>query len=277
MKVSTIRPGLLVSLKTSIIGNVLYEKEMLEADHRTETGQRIAEWKTKRTVSDADEHELATVTRGKVRATVARVCSNSAFGLLCPEDKREEFDLAVIEARNLTEEFNKKAKLSHIRLYVIAGRIASDDAEAIRAINSEMTDLLERMETGIRKLDVETVRDAANKAKSIGQMLSPATRQRVQTAIDAARTTARAMVKAGTQAATAIDEELIKQINQARTSFLDLSDEGLAIPNTEAATAQQARAIDLPTPDDDTDNTLTSADADAGTVTNTHTHTQERQ
>src|SRR5690348_7110755 len=49
MKLTTLRPGLLVSLKTSIVGNTEYRRVQLEADHVTEEGTRRARWETERT------------------------------------------------------------------------------------------------------------------------------------------------------------------------------------------------------------------------------------
>ena len=44
-----------------------------------------------------------------------------------------------------------------------------------------------QMEQGLQNLDVKSIRDAASKAKSIGQMLAPEAAVRIQLAIDAAR------------------------------------------------------------------------------------------
>src|SRR5579859_5622242 len=173
MQTSTLRPGLLVSLKTSVSGNVAYRRQNIESDHITEDGAKRARWETERTVVDPGEHDEAIKVRGKARSLITGVCSASAFGLLCPETATAELMQAVEEAQALAAEFNRSAKLTRIGVYVIAGKVAADDMQAVQAINSEVRDLLAEMESGLRNLDVKTVRDAANKAKGIGQMLSP--------------------------------------------------------------------------------------------------------
>ena len=238
--VSTLRPGLLVSLKTSIVGNTQYERLVLEEDHITEEGTKQARWETKRTVMDPVERKTASETRSKCRALISRVCSVSMFGLLCPEDKRDELDQAVKDAKDAASAFNETAALTRVHVYVIAGRIAPDDVEAVRAINSEVRGLLSDMEEGLKNLNVQAVREAANKAKSIGRMLSPEMAERIQTAVQAARDTARQIVKAGEEASTAIDMAAIKQIAESRTAFLDLDD----IQEVKAPIAN-ARAVDL--------------------------------
>lgn len=240
MNVSTLKPGLLVSLKTSIVGNTAYQRLELEADHIAEDGTRRARWETQRTIMDPKERKRASETRSQCRSMVARICSASTFGLLCPEDKKADLDEAIKDAQSLANEFNSDASITRVRVYVIAGRIAADDVEAVRAINSEVRMLLSDMEDGLKNLDVQVVREAARKAKSIGRMLSPEAAERIQMAVETARELARKIVKAGEEAATVIDHAVIRKIAESRTAFLDL-DEVAEVAAPEA----KARAIDL--------------------------------
>jgi hypothetical protein len=237
---STLRPGLLVSLKTSVRGNVSYQTRDLETEHVTASGQKRARWETERVIMDPQEHVLATQVRSKVRTIITAVCSTSTFGLLCPEAAEEELDKAIAEAQQLASDFNARATLTRIGVYVIAGRIAPDDVEAVRAINSEVRELLADMEAGVRNLDAKAIRDAANKARGIGAMLQPEAAARIQMAISAARTAAREIVKAGETGAAEIDKRAIRAITESRTAFLDLDGDGdVATPET------VGRAIDL--------------------------------
>lgn len=222
---STLRPGLLVSLKTSIQGNVRYSTLTLEGDHITETGERKARWETERTVTDPVEHEAAIRARSLARSRIQCVCANSAFGLLCPESKADELAEAVTQARAIVDAFNGTAGVTRLSFNIIAGKILPDDVEAIRAINSEMSDLLASMAEGLSNLDVSKVRDAANKAKSVGAMLTPAAQEAVQAAIDVARKTARQIVSAGEEGTAEIDRAAIRKVLEARTGFLDVEPE----------------------------------------------------
>lgn len=237
---STLRPGLLVSVKTSVTGNVQYNKQDIEPDHYTGTGERKARWETERVISDPVEHEAAIKVRSKALSLIRSACSPTAFGFLCPEAQADKLEAALAEARRLTDAFNATAKLSRISVYVMTGRIAPDDVEAVKAINSEIRELMQDMEQGLRNLDVRTVRDAAKKARNVGAMLSPAAASRVSEAIEAARTAARKIVKAGEQGAVEIDLVTIRQIEEARTAFLDLDEE-----NEIAAPQVDGRALDL--------------------------------
>lgn len=241
---STLRPGLLVSLKTSTRGNVRYDKVDLDAE-TGEDGAAKARWETTRTIADPVEYDRACKTRSKAAALIRRVCTNSAFGLLCPHENSDQLEAAIKEARELTEAFNSEAALTRIHVYVIAGQVAADDVEAVKAINSEVRELLEAMAEGVRNTDVKVIREAASKAKELGAMLSPDAEARVRIAIDTARSAARQIVKAGEQAALEIDKAAIRKITEQRTAFLDLS-EGEA----PAAPKAEARALDL-APDED--------------------------
>lgn len=240
MAVSTLRPGLLVSLKTSVCGNVSYQKKVLQGDHLTKEGKRLARWETKREIEDPLEHEAAVRVRSEVRSKIRRVCAVSAFGLLCPETNEKELADAMKEARKIAAAFNETAKYTRVEVYVFCGRIAQDDVEAVRAINSEVRDLLQQMQDGISKLDVAAVREAADRARSLGKMLTPQAEQRIKGAIEAARSVARRMVKAGEQAAQEIDRGTIRALAEARTAFLDLDATGQVSKPKETG-----RAIDL--------------------------------
>jgi hypothetical protein len=237
---STLRPGLLVSVKTSCRGNVRYDKRDLDARHYIENGAEIAKWETTRTIEDAAEFEAAKKAQSKARAIIGSVCSASAFGYLCREDKINELETAIANAQIVVDRFNATARLTRVNVYVIAGKVASDDEAAVRAINSEVRDLLDKLAEGISKSDVKTIRDAADKAKSIGKVLSPSAQQDVEFAITVARNAAKQIVKAGEAAAVEIDTLAIRAITEARTSFLDLRDE-VEIANPDAP----RRALDF--------------------------------
>lgn len=240
MPTSTLRPGLLISLKTSVVGNVSYSKQIIEADHTTEEGTRRAQWNTTREIVDPTEHNRAIKARGQARQKIRQVAAPTAFGLLCPETKEAELKVAVMEARQIADEFNRRAKFTRLEVYVFCGRVAPDDVEAVRAINSEVRDLLNEMEQGLKNLDVKRVRQAAMEARSIGKMLTPQAEARIKQAIDAARSVARQIVKAGDQVAMEIDRTTIKKLAEARTSFLDLDTfEQVGRP------AESGRALDL--------------------------------
>lgn len=219
----TLRPGLLVSMQTSIKGNTHYQTQELEYEHGTADGGLRARWETTKTIADKAEHEEAIKARTKIRGLILSVCSQSAFGLLCPNNREAQLRDAISLARKLTEEFNATAQVSRMSVNVIFGRIAQDDVEAVRAISGEIRTLMEDMQAGVKALDPKAIRAAANKAVEVGKMLTPEANERMAVAIDAARTTARKIVKAGDVAATEIDRAAIRKIDMARTAFLDIN------------------------------------------------------
>jgi hypothetical protein len=241
---STLRPGLLVSLKTSTAGNVAYDKRDIERDHMTKKGERLAKWETERKIADPAEWERSQDVRSKSASMIRSVCSWSAFGLLCPEADAERLETAIRDARKLVQEFNDSAKITRLSVNVLTGRIAPDDVEAVRAINSEIRDLMADMEAGLQNLDVKAVRAAAQKAKGIGNMLTPNAQARIQVAIDLARKSAKEIVKAGEKAAVEVDRATIRKIKDQRVAFLEL-DEQQEIAKPKA----KARAVEL-TPED---------------------------
>lgn len=239
--ISTLRPGLLVSLKSAVTGNVSYEKQDIEAETRLPDGSLRAQWETTKRVEDAAEHEVAIKTRSKCRSLITGICSKSNFGLLCPEEKAGLLWDRYTEALDLAAEFNSTSRLTKIEVYIIAGRVAQDDVSAVRAINSEVRDLLTLMEDGLKRLDVEAVRDAANRAKSLGSMLSADAKSRVEEAIGAARSAARRIVKAAEEGVAEIDQATLTKIRQSRAGFIDLEGGEVEVAEPE----HTGRAIDL--------------------------------
>jgi hypothetical protein len=236
----TLRPGLLVSLRTQVRGNVRYERHVLEPEHATDEGTEKERWETERTVFNPAEHALAVKAQSKARSLISSVCVKSDFGLLCPEEKAADLDKAIDAARAVAEEFNDGAKLSHLSVNVITGHVASDDVKAVKAISEEVRDLLDDMTEGLKNLDVEAVRRAASKAKGIGGMLSGDAAARIQIAVDAARNSAKKIVKAGESVAQEIDNATIRKIVEQRTAFLDLDE----VKEIQAPKAS-ARSVDL--------------------------------
>ncbi len=259
LKVSPLRPGLLVALRTSTRGNVVYETETLQEEMLTDTGSKEAEWKTKRTTQDPEEFERATKIRSKVRNLFRSVCSYSEFGLLCPDNKAELLDQAIQEATRLTDAFNAESNLTEVRFSYFTGRIMPDDEKAVRAISQEITDLLSAMESGVRNMDVSVIRENAKKARSLGAMLSTEAESKVRDAIAAARAAASRIVEAGEQAAMEVDRNALEAISSARTAFLDLDGQAEIQAPTETG-----RGVDL-TPAVDLSEPLAAALVDAGT------------
>ncbi len=218
----TIRPGYLVSMKSSISGNVQTDREVVEARHTDENGYEVEKSLTTHIVIDPAEQAEAIKLRGKIRGLVTGICTASAFGLLCPLSRREELQEAVAKGREMAWEFNRKSKFTQIRVNVIYGLIAQDDFEAVQAISGELRDLMAEMEDGLKNLDIKKVRDAAQKANDTGQMLSVDAKLRVDEAVKAARAAARKISKAGEAAAQEISVEALKTLAGARTSFLDI-------------------------------------------------------
>jgi hypothetical protein len=245
MDTKLIRPGLLVSLKSTLRGGVQYQKQTIQPE--TAVGaSTVASWQTTREIADAEEHARAVVARGKARAVVTRVCCPSSFGLLCPISLETEFAAAITEAQAIADAHNSTARHTRVDVYVIAGRIADNDEMAARAIATEIRDLIRDMERGIRAADPAAIREAADKARAVAGMLSDETERKVTAAIKEARSAARAIVarvgKAGEVAADVVREIRTEALQSARFAVLDLAGgDAEIVPQSDAP----ARVVDL--------------------------------
>lgn len=240
-----LRPGLLVGLKTTVTGGVQYFTNELDPDHRTETGARVAKWETTRQIADAEEHAQAVVARSKARTAIVRHCCLSAFGYLCPEANEAALREGIKEAQAVAAEHNRTAQQTVVDVRVLVGRIASTDSEAVEALAREVRSLLDDMERGVRMVDPDAIREAANKARAMSGMLSQEAQGVVARAINEVRAVARQFVKAGEQAVEQVEQVRLDALTAARFAVLDLLRDGEAQAEPAAPAAPAAPAIDL--------------------------------
>jgi len=245
MKTSVLKPGFLVCLRTTLRGGVQYRRVDVETEHQTEQGALRAKWETTKEITDPDDFKAGTEARSLARSTVGAVCAYSPnFGFMAPLDKEQALTQAIIDARAIATAYNARATTNQLTVSVICGRIAQDDAEAARAIGAELRELMEQMKAGIKAADPAMIREAANKARGLGTMLSADVAGQVSAAIVEARSAAREITrrveKAGERAADVVADLQTKRIDSARFSFLDLDESAAEVESV----APAARGID---------------------------------
>lgn len=248
MTTTTIKPGILVALRSSVGGGVAYRRVDLapEAPAAAQEGAAVARWETTKIVDDPAEHERATKVRASALTEIGRVCARTSFGLMATQANEPELDEAHRRARAMVDEFNATAQTTRISLFMLKGRVASSDEEAARAIGAEIASLIDEMNAGIDRLDPEAIRSAASKALQVGAVLGDEQALTVETAVNAARKAARAIVKRvqkeGEDAAAVLTTIQRGDIERARISFLDVDDRADESPANEAETMP---AIDM--------------------------------
>jgi len=259
-----LRPGLMISLHTEVSGGVSYTRENLDptsaevvagngdANGAAVDDARVVEkWNTTKIVEDAAEHKRATEAVSKARGAIAKLCFKTAFGLLCPKEREGDLKAAITQARQIIREFNATAQFTHARIYVLRGDIASTEEESARAIGDEVSQLVAAMNAGIDRLNPEAIREAANKARQLQEMLGPDQAEVVKGAIEQARKAARAIVKRiqneGEAAEIVLKDVQRGSLEKARIAFLDLTEQS---PDAVAATlpavnVQRLAGLDL--------------------------------
>lgn len=226
VKLNVLKPGLLVALNTNVHGGVSYVRKDL--DRKEEEGAKIQKWETEKRVINADEFERATIARSKARSVISSICSSTSFGLLCAQANEDKLDAAIAEAKAIAAAHNESAFHTKVDVFVIVGRIAQSDEEAAKAIANEVKGLLDQMKAATLKGDVEAIRQAANKARELGQILSEDAGAAVSKAIEEARKNARELVKRvqkdGEKLEVVVKDLYIQKIDTARSAFLDLEE-----------------------------------------------------
>lgn len=226
--VSKIRPGTLVSLHSTLNGGIEYKRIDL-GNTVSVDGVANSKWETEKTILSVEEYERGTKVRGRAVSLIRACCAATNFGLLCADADLPALNTAVIAARNLAEEYNASSVHSRISIYVLKGRIASTDEEAIKSLSEEVRSLLDTMSDGIAKTDAKVIRDACAKATAISSMLAEEQSRSVSKAVEEARTAAREIVrrveKRGEDATRVLASIQTRAIANARMAFLDLDDD----------------------------------------------------
>lgn len=228
MKTQLIKPSYLVSLKSTLSGGIAYKRIDLDAKKANDKSE-IVMWETTRIIEDKEEHERAVKARGKAVSLVRAVCVPSSFGLVCPLNRSEDFDNAIVEAKKIINEFNSSSNCTKINIYVLKGEIASSDEEAVRSISSEIVSMVDDMKKGIQELDVKSIREAANKARQLSAALGEQQSKKLSEAVSEARKAARKIVKHikdGSEKAEEILSEIsYSELDKTRAAFIDYSEE----------------------------------------------------
>ncbi len=240
--VMTLKPGLLVSLKTTKRGGTEYAREDLAS--KKEGAAKIDEWKTTKKVTDPKEDDRAAKLRSKLGGLVRKVCVPSAFGLICPVSKETELREAIAEAKVGAAKFNTEARTVQIGVFCLVGRIAETDQEATRAIRDELRDMIAEMQGFIEAGAVEKARDSASKLLKMGMVLDEKTQGKVKRAVEEVRQIAKDAIKkvteGGVTTAEAVAGIKFKAVEEARFAFLD---EGGEVVQSQAP-ATDARGLD---------------------------------
>lgn len=248
-KASVIRPGLLVSLKTTMVGGVSYQRTELNADRVANGDQDIARWETTRVIEDKAEHDAASKCRSQAASLIRKCCQTTGFGLLCPQEQEGALDAAMAAARQLVDNHNERAEHTRVGIFVLKGRVAADDAEAAKAITQEISELIVKMDAGINAFDPKAIRDAADRARELSAMLGDEEQAKVSAAIkqarEAARTIVKRVVKEGEERTLVMLDIQRSQIEKARVTFLDLSGDHEAPEPMPSVDAQRFAELDL--------------------------------
>jgi len=220
--VARVKPGILVSLGTSNRGNTSYTREVIEYPTEQDDGSVESEMNVRKRVADPDEQRSAEKIRNRARTLILRPCSKSKGWYICPLDRRDELEKGIADARQLVNDFNSMAIYNHIQLNLICGEVQQDDVEAAKTIFNKVGEFMRQMEIGLEKLDVKRVRQIANEAQNVGQMLDGEAKAELEEVIKAARGAATRIKKRGDAIVGEMERSTIRLIAESRTAFLDL-------------------------------------------------------
>lgn len=222
-RIIPVRPGLLVSMRTSIKGGVSYRREDL-VDEIEGEGTRT-EWKTEKKVENADEYTRARRLRARVVTLIGGACVKTAFTYICPLENEALLDERIAEAQAACDAFNEEAVHSQVTFDLMRGRYMEDTKETVQAVRREIHELLEELNSALKAGEVQSIRDVAARATQMGRLLEEGTEARsaLERAVKESRRVAGQLVKRIKEGADAVAEVLaganVSLIATARHTF----------------------------------------------------------
>lgn len=221
-KTFTLRPGIMLGLKTSVRGGVSYKRVDLDAEEGAE------KWETTKRVQDAAVHKAASKLRARCRQRIEQVCAKTSFALMCSNDNEAKLDVVLDDIRDKVREWNSTNPVTRVNIWCVKARIAESDEQAAKSIASDLTDLLDEMNRSITDLDPDAIRTAAKQARAMLSILSEQKQalanQAIEAARDAASAIAKRVIKKGEDAAAVLQSLDTQAISAARVAFLDIEE-----------------------------------------------------
>lgn len=221
-KTFTLRPGIMLGLKTSVRGGVTYKRVDLDSDDGSE------KWETTKRVQDPTTLKAASKLRARCRQRIEQVCAKTSFALLCANENETKLDAVLDDVRAKVRDWNAANPVTRVNVWCVKARIAESDAQAARGIASDLTDLLDAMNKSISDLDPDAIRASARQARAMLSILSEQKQalanQAIEAARDAASAIAKRVIKKGEDAATVLQSLDTQAISAARVAFLDIEE-----------------------------------------------------
>lgn len=228
-----IKAGYLVSSKTTLCGGVHFTRT--EYNKNKEGERAVTKWKTTKVIDSPDEYRRGEEIRNRINYLVYRVCVLTSFGLLCPSKKKKELEEAIAEGAKLARDYNRTARYSRITPYIFWTQILNDNEDNLKALSSEIREMLDTMKDGILNIgkkplkdSIKEIKKAADKAKRLTEVLDDSYTGKINVAVEEARKAAREITKRVIKKNESI-EEVLKSINTkaiaaARFAFIDTNE-----------------------------------------------------
>lgn len=181
------------------------------------------------TTRNVKEHKAAQKKASELRYSVRKICQATILGPIAPLDKEAELDEALLTARREARAFNENAQDYLVRIGLVKGMIAANDAAAAREFTYDFQEILTEMRAALKACDVKSIRRVAARGQSMLKGLSALIPERERSIVSAAILQAREMATKIVQEVGAkgrLVEDVKKELNTsavdlARMSFLE--------------------------------------------------------
>ena len=244
----TMKPALMVSSSIARVGGMRQSKENEHVE--LDGAHEVKRWTAIRDVTDRNDLKAADAVASECRRMLRQVCVGTAFGLVCPMDRKQELTEIIGQIRARLTEANKTLNTCHLTSMFVTGTIVSDDKEAAEALTAQLGGFLGGLSAALEACDVKKIRQTLASMKGIETLLPPIQSAAINKAMAAARKAAafiRHEVEKKDRSITAVRMELdLSELDVARAMFVEVGDiKAPVLDREDLESAQQLVGVEL--------------------------------
>jgi hypothetical protein len=182
-----IQPCILVTEKLNVGRGVSYNRRDKDTISQAD-GSEISIWETERHYKNKEEAKQADQVYANARYKIRAKCLYTEVGYICPASQESELRGAIDEAREMVEDFNKRARHCHIEFRVVCTRIEPENSDGVAVLKEALDRSTQQIKESLAEFDFKKARNLLAATKpAIDILKDPTARKALNTVREEAR------------------------------------------------------------------------------------------
>lgn len=166
-----LNPCILVTERLTVERGVSYDKRDVSVVPHMD-GSEDATWETQRHYKNKEEAKEADRVYSNARFRIRSKCLYTEVGYLCPEKDKALLETSIQEAKDLVDEFNKKAQHCHVKFRVLCTSVQPGNIDGTEALRETLERNTVALKDALSEFDVKRARNMLVATKPALDLLS---------------------------------------------------------------------------------------------------------